>query len=319
MQVSKFIIALTSSDVINTRMHLEKFDLNLLVAIEALMRHRNVTAAATELHISQSALSSALKRVRAHFEDEILFYNGQSMVPTAFGTQLEGEVRDMIVQLRTLTRRRARDDLRALQRSFTLIASDYVAAVYVSELIRRLALEAPDVSINVLPFTQEAMRRFARGAIDFLIGPTFAMEEGFVRQDLFTDTFKCVLWRGNPLAHSMTPDDFFNAPQVVTEFFLDDGKSHFERWLHSQDRAVKIVASLPSFVVLPHYIAGTENVATIHSRLVPHFAANPELVFVDPPVAVPELTEHVVINRRNRHDADAKRLMALIQEVAQTL
>jgi LysR family nod box-dependent transcriptional activator len=163
------------------------------------------------------------------------------------------------------------------------------------------------------------MERFARGAIDFLIGPTFAMEEGFEREDLYHDRFKCVLSRDNPLARHMTPEDFFAAPQVVTEFFLDDGKSHFERWLSGQQRPVKVVAALPSFVVLPHYIAGTENVATIHNRLVPQFASNPDLVFIDPPVDIPPLTEHLVANRRNKHDADAERLKAVMLEVGRSM
>lgn len=306
-------------NVINREMHLENLDLNLIVAIDALMRHRSVTDAAAEMCISQSALSSALKRARAHFGDEILFYNGQNMVPTAFGSALEAEVRELIVPLRMLSRRRAQEDISLLNRRFTIIASDYVAAVYVSELCRHLARVAPDVSISVVPFTEDAMQRFHRGAIDFLIGPTFAMEESFEPHDLFRDTFACVLSRDNPLAHRMTEEDFFAAPQVVTEFFLDDGRSHFERWLVERNRPVKIVASLPSFVVLPHYIAGTENVATIHNRLVPHFAGNPDLVFVKPPVPIPPLIEHLVSNRRNRHDTDAMRLRDIMLEVGRGL
>lgn len=300
-------------------MHLENLDLNLLVAIDALMRHRSVTDAAAEMCISQSALSSALKRARAHFGDEILFYNGQNMVPTAFGSQLEAEVRDVIVPLRMLSRRRAQADISQLDRRFTIIASDYVATVYVAELCKHLARVAPGVSISVVPFTEDSMEQFQRGAIDFLIAPTFALEDGFERQDLFHDTFACVLARDNPLAERMTEEDFFNAPQVVTEFFLDDGRSHFERWLVERNRPVKVVASLPSFVVLPHYIAGTENVATIHNRLVPHFASIPDLVFVTPPVPIPPLTEHLVANRRNRHDTDATRLRDIMLEVGRAL
>lgn len=300
-------------------MHLERFDLNLLVAIDALMRHRSVTTAATELHISQSALSSALKRARMHFEDEILFYNGQNMVPTAFGQQLEAEVSEAIVLLRTLSRRRAKEDLQHLDRRFTIIASDYVATVFGSVLCQRLAAVAPKVSISIVPFTEDTLERFQRGTIDFLIGPTFAMEDGFVREDLFRDTFRCVLSRENPLSAGMSEEDFFTAPQVVTEFNLDDGKSHFERWLADRKRPVKIVAALPSFVVLPHYIAGTDNIATIHKRLVPHFQNNPDLVFLEPPVPIPPLTEHLVSNRRNRHDTDANRLRDIMLEVGRAL
>ena len=72
-----------SIDDINTPMHLEKLDLNLLVVIDALLRTESVTTAATELNLTQSAVSSALNRARAHFQDELFFYDGQKMISSS--------------------------------------------------------------------------------------------------------------------------------------------------------------------------------------------------------------------------------------------
>ncbi|WP_439143662.1 LysR family transcriptional regulator, partial [Planktotalea sp.] len=205
-------------------MHLEKLDLNLLVAIDALLRRRSVTSAAEELHITQSAMSSALKRARQHFDDDLFYYNGQAMMPTSFGQELSLQIPDIVNQLRSVSRMRSTTDLRTLKRRFTIIASDYVAAVFASALTKKLAVLAPDVSLSILPYTREALRQFQRGTIDFLIGPDFALETKHSAELLFEDRFKCVLWKENSFANTaMTPEDFFDAPMILTNFFLENG------------------------------------------------------------------------------------------------
>lgn len=301
-------------------MHLEKFDLNLLVAIDAILRRRSVTAAAEDLHITQSALSSALKRARQHFEDDLFYYDGHSMTPTAFGESLQDRIPGLISELRALTRLRATSDLRDLSRDFTIIASDYVSAVYVSALTKHLIEIAPQVSLTVVPYTREAIRQFERGVLDFLIGPRFALKAGYTAEPLFEDSFECVLCAQNPvLKTGLSEEAFFASSMVVTNFFLEDGKSHFERWLESQARGLRVVASVPSFVVLPHFISGTQNIATIHKRLVPHFAAFSGLSFVKPPVDIPPLREYLVTTDRHKHDSDAQLLAEAMKEVSLTI
>lgn len=303
-----------------TAMHLENFDLNLLVAIDALHRRQSVTSAADELHITQSAMSSALKRARLHFDDDIFFYDGQRMVPTAFGTELAKRIPDLIAQLRTLVRMRVTTQLSDLKRQFTIIASDYVSAAYISFLIRRLNETAPDVSITVVPFTQRAIEEFRRGVIDFLLAPEFAFEAGFDATPIFRDDFQCVMCRSNPLATGdFSVDRFFESPHVITEFFLENGKSHFERWLEAQGRDIKVAAALPSFVVLPHFVTGTLNIATIHSRLVKQFEAIPDLVFRAPPLEIPTLQEYLVTSRNHHHDAEAKIFASYMIDIAKEL
>lgn len=301
-------------------MHLERFDLNLLVAIDALLRHRNVTAAATELLITQSALSSALKRARQHFEDDILYYDGQQMVPTPFGKELAKLVPELIARLRALTRMRAQNDPRKIQREFTIVASDYVAAVYISALCKALAQTAPGITISVVPFTNESIQKFKRGIVDFFIAPDFAAGDGFDKQLLFEETFQCVLCRDNPLVDGgFDKQAFLSSPMVVTNFFVGDGKSHYERWLADQEHEPTFAAALPSFVALPYYVPGTRNIATIHRRLVPHFENDPNLVFRDPPIEIPVLKEYLINSHKQNHDPETRMLRELMLEVGRTL
>lgn len=298
-------------------MHLEKLDLNLLVAIEALLRRQSVTAAAEELHLTQSAMSGALKRARNHFEDDLLFYDGQTMVPTAFGLTLEQQIPDLVTQLRAIARMRATSDLRSLERCFTIVASDYVSAVFISALSKRLVKAAPNVSLSVMPFTGEAVRQFQRGVVDFMIGPDFAIQEGEKAEPLFEDKFKCVVWSENKaLKAGFTPDAFFSSPMVLTNFFLGNGKSHFERWLEGQTESVTVAASLPSFIGLPNYIAETQHVATIHERLAPYYQWSKDLVFIEPPVQIPRLKEFLVTGKKHEFDQDAQLLAKEMHDLA---
>lgn len=297
-------------------MHLEKLDLNLLVALDALMRTQSVTAAADELNLTQSAVSSALNRARAHFDDEILYYDGQKMCPSPFGQSIAAIVPDMVTRLRALSRMRASAEASSLKRQFTVLASDYVAAVYLSAVSKRLSILAPGVSLAVVPFSEEAMDRFTRGKIDFLIGPVFALDDSFHSAPLFEDGFQCVVCNTNPAAkNGLTLDDYLTAPHVVTNFFVGDGKSHVELWLTEQEFDIKIAASLPSFVVLPHYIAGTPNIATIHNRLLKQLGNLDDLTIVVPPCEVPRITELLIWKDHQQYDTEAALMRELMLDI----
>jgi DNA-binding transcriptional LysR family regulator len=81
-------------------MDLHLFDLNLLVALDALLTERNVTRAGNRLNLSQSAMSGALARLRHYFRDELLVPVGRQMVLTPVAEGLVGPVRDILLQIR---------------------------------------------------------------------------------------------------------------------------------------------------------------------------------------------------------------------------
>jgi LysR family transcriptional regulator, nod-box dependent transcriptional activator len=53
-------------------MRLNRFDLNLLVALDALLTEQNTTRAGKRINLSQPAMSCALARLRSYFNDPIL-------------------------------------------------------------------------------------------------------------------------------------------------------------------------------------------------------------------------------------------------------
>src|SRR5687767_6144427 len=105
-------------------MRLDAFDLNLLVAFEALIEERSVTRAARRLHVTQSAMSASLKRLRESFGDPILAQHGKAMMPTPYALALAPEVASSLAVLRRLTRPNPGFDPATAARLFRIAASD---------------------------------------------------------------------------------------------------------------------------------------------------------------------------------------------------
>lgn len=301
-------------------MRLERFDLNLLVALEALLRTRSVSATALELHLTQPAVSSALARLRAHFGDEIFVFSGGEMTPTEFGRGLAGTVSDLVAQLRPLARARPSFDPSSLQRTFKIISSDYVSQVLLPRVSRRLALVAPKVSLQVISFGENAAAQFDRGSIDFQIAPEFLASTNRGAEPLFSDNFRCVVSAPNvSVEASLDLATFKSLPHIVTSFGVHDGKSHFERELESKNIRISIAAMIPSFVLLPYFVIGTQNIATVHRRLIDELPVDLPLRYFDVPIEIPDLKEVLYWNRYLDRDMEAMWLRDLIIEIGRSL
>ncbi len=301
-------------------MRLEQFDLNLLVALEALLRTRSVSATAIELHLTQPAVSSALARLRGHFGDEILVFVGGEMTPTQFGRGLARVIPDLIAQLRPLARMRANFDPLSLHRTFKIISSDYVSQVLLSRVSRQLALFAPNASLQVISFSENAASQFDRGNIEFQIAPEFLVSGKYGAEMLFRDNFNCIVSTNNPLiSDDLSLETFMRLPHVVTSFGTNDGKSHFERALDTQGISISVAATIPSFVLLPHFVIGTPNIATVHRRLIDELPKELPLRSCKPPIDIPDLTEMLFWSKYLDRDVEAMWLRDLIIETAKSL
>ena len=82
-------------------MNLRQFDLNLLVALDALLAERNVTKAGERLHLSQPAMSGILSRLRHAFGDELLVRVGRNLEPTVLASDLAGPVHEIVQRSRS--------------------------------------------------------------------------------------------------------------------------------------------------------------------------------------------------------------------------
>jgi DNA-binding transcriptional LysR family regulator len=172
-----------------------RLDLNLLIPLNALLLERNVTKAAERLVMGQPAMSAVLAKLRRHFNDPLLIREGRGLVLTPLAESLLQPVQTALFAAREVLTLGRSFAPAADQRTFTLMASDYVAGVLVLPALRGLAVEAPGVKVNVVSFRADLVELLRTGWCDVLFWPLQLQTSellNFPHVPVFTDEFIAV-------------------------------------------------------------------------------------------------------------------------------
>lgn len=301
-------------------MHFNRLDLNLLVALDALLAERNITRAAERVHLSQSAMSGALARLREYFGDELLVQAGRRMVPTPLGESLAAPVREVLLKVETTIQARPDFEAATSTRHFKLLMSDYASTVLMSRTLPRLQEEAPHVTIELLPYSEWQWETLERGEADFLIMPTRYLREGHPSEVLFEDSFTCVAWSGNELVGDSLSLAQYLALGHVAVRFGQQRIPAFDEWFFDHfgyNRRIEVIAT--SFNSIPQLLVGTRRIATIHRRLADFYARYLPLKFVAPPLEMPTLTEAIVWHKYRDGDPGSIWLREVLKAAAEPM
>lgn len=274
-------------------MRLDRFDLNLLVVLDALLEERNVTRAAQRLHIGQSAASGSLARLRDYFGDELLVAVGRQLVLTPLAETLVQPVRESLLKVRATISRLPEFDPATAQRSFMVCASDYVTTVMLAEAARRISQLAPGVVIDIRSPPKNVLEVFDRGTIDLLVLPeqyTTRLQHAQTRW--FEDQQVCMVCAANTSIGETLSFDQYIAMGHLSVRFGDERSITFEEWFlprYGKQRRVEL--SVDNFSTLPLLVIGTDRIATLHRRMAEHFAAYLPLKLLPAPFEMPPLAE----------------------------
>lgn len=249
-------------------MHLRNLDLNLLVALDALLTTQNVSLAAQQLSVTQSTMSGALARLRLHFGDALLTRSGRGMVLTPFARELVEPVKTTISGATKIAQLRPGFDPARSERTFAVVASDYSIAVFIPALLVWLAERAPGITLNISVRAPGHEQRFALGLIDFVLAPERLIKPGHPTLRLFEDDYVCIACARNPMLQTgITPDQFAALRHVIRINPAAQEQSGDERALRSRGVERRVAATVPTFEMLARMVVGTPWIATIQRRL----------------------------------------------------
>ena len=282
-------------------MRLDNFDLNLLVALDALVAERNVTRAAQRLRLTQSAMSAALGRLRQALGDPILVQHGKTMVPTHYAQALAPEVASAIAGLRRLIQPSAGFDATSSGRVFRIAASDYITTVLLAPLLKTLEQEAPGVRLEISLPSDDTARRLAEeqlgrvSRVDELLGREQQIEIADGERHVVVGC------RHNPLlAQPLTLKGFGAAGHVAVR--IDGRNTYIERELDRLGLVRRVEVHAPSFVQAPFLLPGTRRIALMHERLARMTAPALDLTVAEPPFDLPVMHEMMQFHATRRAD-----------------
>lgn len=307
-------------------MHFKNFDLNLLVALDALVAERNVTRAAERLNVTQPTMSNALQRIRDHFADDILSRSGRGMELTPLAADLAPRVRELLLHAARVLDVGWLFDPSTATRVFRVVMSDYCAMLLMPPLVQQLTRIAPHVRCELLPLTGRGIDGLLAGEVDLCITAqnlhTLHPASGWdtlESLELFGDRFVCAVADNHPeIKDGLTLEQFVRFPHAVVR--LGNGVPSIEEWARQRlDIDVAVSAVATSFGLLPALVAGTSLIATIQERLADRVAASLHLRCFAPPIAIPDLTESMLWHRRSTRDEAHGWLRGLLAETAAAL
>jgi LysR family transcriptional regulator, nod-box dependent transcriptional activator len=290
-------------------MQLNRFDLNLLIALDALLHEKNVTRAAERVFISQPAMSAALQKLREFFDDQLLVRVGRDMQLTPRGLSLVGPVRDALLQIQATLGTQATFDPRTVQRTFTLIVSADALLRVMPAVFQRLCAEAKGIRCHVEHFSETTLSRLEYGDADLFIGLNslrlFGLREfpeSLRIVELRPVRWLCAVAKDHPtVGDTITQEQYLSLPHV---FGWPSGHTvpleELVRRLLSANLDVR--ATTQGLLEIPFMLAGTQLVATLPEDLARTLAQLAPIKLLPVPFETPDTHEVVIWHKRNEPD-----------------
>ncbi|HEV8692557.1 MAG TPA: LysR family transcriptional regulator [Ideonella sp.] len=176
-------------------------DLNLLVTLDVLLAEGSVARAARRLHLSPSAMSRALARLREATGDPLLVRAGRGLVPSPRAIELREQVSRLVHEAEAALRPTHQLDLAKLERTFTLRTSEGFVENFGARLVARVSAEAPGIRLRFLPKLDKDSAPLREGIVDLETGVVGKATSPELRaQALFSDRFIGVVRAGHPLS-----------------------------------------------------------------------------------------------------------------------
>lgn len=268
-------------------MNIGSVNLNLLVALDALLEERSVTRAARRAGVSQPAMSNSLAQLRSLFGDPLFSRRAHGLEPTARALALAEPIRQGLRLFGDALTPPSFDATTA-ERRFVIEASDYVEFVLMPPLMRALAREAPRVNVEVRPWGRhEVPGSLARGEADLMIGFYDQVPPHHRHCLLFDEEYVCIVRKGHPqVGKRLTLARYLKLEHVLVSQRADTLGS-VDRALAAQGKRRRVAARVSHFLMVPMLVARTNLVAALSRRVVTPLAAPLELRLLPPPLPLP--------------------------------
>lgn len=246
---------------------MERLDLNLLVALEALLEERSVTRAAQRLRLSQPTLSIALGRLRRHFGDELLARSGNVYTLTPLAERLLDATGEALRWADRAFDTRPQFDPATADREFALVVSDAHLPLFARALADLVQREAPAVRLR---FEHSTARLIGRPeehlrAVDALVLPQGLLAE-MSRLELYQDRLVCVVAAGSTPPGGLTTDDLRRRPWVLP---YDPRRPLFSALQHLRQAGIEPVAGISTedFLAVPHLVTASDRIGLMPASI----------------------------------------------------
>lgn len=295
-------------------MNLRSIDLNLLVALDALLDEVHVSRAAMRIGLSQPAMSNALERCRYVFDDELLERGRRAMRLTPKAESLREPLKNVLADVGALLRPQILD-LASLRQTIRVLLPDAPPTLVLQPLLTRLAHTAPQLQIVACPWhgASAALESLAQGALDLAVSVFPSAPDSIQKIELFNETYCVVTRKDHPAAQRFSLSQWLKYPHILVSGHGDTTSPIDTRLsLLGYKRTVGFV--VPTFSMVPAVLLVSDYISLLPSKCLPLDWEKAFAVF-EPPLAVEGFPLHLAWHKRRAQDAAVQHVVALIREI----
>lgn len=284
---------------------LSRTDLNLLVLFDAVMTSRHVGRAAEQLHLSPSAVSHGLSRLRLMLADPLFLKTPKGVEPTERATELAPAIADILARVRGVVATAKPFDPATSKRRFVIGAPDGVSSVILPPLLQRLRRSAPNIGVairQVLPKAGEQEPALAWNdtladmearAMDVAVIPIDEAPARFARHVLYEEDFGIAMRAKHPLARRLTLEAYCGAKHLVVSE-TGDAYGFVDTALAKRKKARHVALTVPNFMFALSTIAATDLIAALPRRFVAMHGRRYGVVARESPIGLPSFAISLV-------------------------
>ena len=305
---------------------LSRVDLNLLVLFDTVLKQRHVGRAAEQLHLTASAVSHGLARLRRQLNDPLFLKTPKGVVPTARATQLREPIADVLAGARSIFSTAQPFDPATSTRRFTIGAPDGASAVFLPRLLSELQRSSPSIDISVkqlLPVAggtaperawRSSWTELETRAIDVAVVPSDHVPPRFSKTLLYEEDFVLAMRIGHPFARNRTLSSYCEAQHLVVSL---EGDPHgfVDDVLARKGRTRRVALTVPNFMFALALLRESDLICAVPRRFAAAHASGFGVLAVDAPLPLGTFRINIVAPQVAMMDAGLAWLVGLLQSI----
>src|SRR5262245_11720577 len=296
--------------------NLSAIDLNLFLVLHAVLEERSATRAAARLHVTQSAVSNALARLRQFLGDPLVVRSGRGLVPTPRAEQLAPLLREATERIALAIDQRG-FVAEESTRTFTIAMADSHQASEVPRIAKAFAARLPRATLRVVSADYlAATGGLTNGDVDAAFAPEQVVQPGMRSAALFEERAALLVRRDHPrVGRRMTRELFNDLQHVDVHVVLGrPGSGHrvAERGFEQARVRRHVVLTVPYFMTAAFAAAETDCVAAMPDRLAALCVRLLPLKQVTAAFPLPRLTTVLMWHERTDADPGARLFRQLV-------
>ena len=249
------------------------------------MHESSVSHSARRLHLTPSAHSQALGRLRRLFDDELLVRDGRRMSPTTRAEALSMSLPRALRHLAgTLTGPQPFDSLGS-KRTFRLVAPDFIAPLVVSEVAR----VAPGVRVEWKPNSPTAARDLSQGHTDALLASSALQSDGLRGEGIGVWPWRVYGRAKHPAFRQWSIDAWSDYPHLQVGTSIASGEGPIAKRVAELKLTRRVTTLVPHFLMAAAVLAETDLLLSVPSVSMNSVASRFDLECQELPFDMPRL------------------------------